>query len=155
MAILLLVLAGCESTSMDNDSAGNGAMMDDNGMTADNNGAMTSDDGMMQNDGSSQNEIATPYVTFNLNGYNYAFSMDGVEAQTLTVNNGDFVRVELTSTNGFHDWVVDEFNAATERVQTGQTTYIEFVADQTGTFEYYCSVGQHRANGMWGNLVVQ
>jgi plastocyanin len=29
------------------------------------------------------------------------------------------------------------------------------VADKKGTFEYYCSVGQHRALGMKGKLVVE
>ena len=34
-------------------------------------------------------------------------------------------------------------------------TFVEFTVDKTGTFEYYCSVGQHRANGMVGNLIVE
>ena len=94
-------------------------------------------------------------VTFQLTGENFAFFMDGEEQPELHVKQGDTVRIELTSTDGFHDWVVDEFDAATDRVRTGETATVEFVADQTGTFEYYCSVGSHRANGMWGNLVVE
>lgn len=42
----------------------------------------------------------------------------------------------------------------TTQVNTGATTSVEFVADQVGNFEYYCSVGQHRANGMVGTLTV-
>lgn len=34
-------------------------------------------------------------------------------------------------------------------------TSVTFVADTLGTFEYYCSVGNHRAQGMVGNLVVE
>ncbi|MFH1978731.1 MAG: hypothetical protein ABIJ92_05380 [Candidatus Aenigmatarchaeota archaeon] len=95
-----------------------------------------------------------PDVTFILRGEDFKFLLDGEEAPDLTVNEGDTVRIEFTSTQGFHDWVVDEFDAATERVQTDVSTFVEFVADQKGTFEYYCSVGSHRANGMKGNLIV-
>lgn len=95
-------------------------------------------------------------VTFELTGENFAFFMNGEEAPELRVNYGDVVRIEFTSTSGTHDWVVDEFSAATEIVTAADgMTYVEFVADEVGTFEYYCSVGQHRANGMVGNLVVE
>lgn len=92
--------------------------------------------------------------TFVLTGENFKFLMDGQEAPELIVNEGDKVIIEFTSTSGFHDWVVDEFNAATEKVNEGQSTSVEFIANKKGTFEYYCSVGQHRANGMFGNLTV-
>jgi plastocyanin len=64
------------------------------------------------------------------------------------------VTVNFTSDQWFHDWVVDEFDAATEKVETWGTTSVTFVADQVGEFEYYCSVGAHRANGMVGMLIV-
>lgn len=93
--------------------------------------------------------------TFMVEGVNFDFLMDGVENPDIVVNEGDLVRIEFTSADGFHDWVVDEFNAATQQVNTGGKTSVEFIADKKGTFEYYCSVGQHRANGMVGNLIVQ
>jgi len=34
------------------------------------------------------------------------------------------------------------------------TSFVEFVADQTGTFEYYCNMPGHRANGHVGTLIV-
>lgn len=34
-------------------------------------------------------------------------------------------------------------------------TSVTFVADETGTFEYYCSVGNHRGQGMIGKLIVE
>lgn len=94
-------------------------------------------------------------TTFTLTGENFKFLMDGKEAPELKVKVGDTVRIEFTSTSGFHDWVVDEFNAATEKVKDGESTSVEFVADKAGTFEYYCSVGSHRDMGMKGNLVVE
>ncbi|MFH1409197.1 MAG: multicopper oxidase domain-containing protein [Nanoarchaeota archaeon] len=98
---------------------------------------------------------ADKVVTFIVTGEDYAFFINGMEAPELRVNVGDTVRIEFTATQGFHDLVVDEFNAATERVRDGGSTTVEFVADKAGTFEYYCSVGSHRANGMWGNLIVE
>jgi plastocyanin len=88
---------------------------------------------------------------FTVDGSNFAFSL-----KEIRVNEGDTVRITLTNGSTMpHDWRVDEFNAATAIVQPGQETTMEFVADQAGTFEYYCSVGQHRQLGMVGNLIVE
>ncbi|HLD28475.1 MAG TPA: plastocyanin/azurin family copper-binding protein [Patescibacteria group bacterium] len=87
---------------------------------------------------------------FDISGRNFVFSMEEI-----IVNVGDTVRINFTSESGFHDWVVDKFNAATNQVNTGDSTSVEFVADTAGVFEYYCSVGNHRAQGMFGQLIVQ
>ena len=88
-------------------------------------------------------------VLINVTGENFKFM-----PTTITVKKGQTVKINFESTAGFHDFVVDEFNTKTTQVNTGGTTSVEFVADQVGTFEYYCSVGQHRANGMVGKFVV-
>ncbi|HIH12080.1 TPA: hypothetical protein HA241_07870 [Candidatus Woesearchaeota archaeon] len=100
-------------------------------------------------------ETTTNIKTFVLTGENFKFIMEGEDNSVLRVKQGDRVRIEFTSTSGFHDWVVDEFGARTEKVKTGLSSSIEFVADKKGTFEYYCSVGAHRAEGMKGNLIVE
>jgi plastocyanin len=87
---------------------------------------------------------------FDVGGQNFGFNMKEIK-----VRQGDTVVINFTSTGGFHDWVVDEFNARTSRVNTGETSSVTFVADKVGTFEYYCSVGQHRANGMVGRLIIE
>ena len=87
---------------------------------------------------------------FNLTGKMFAFSQTEIR-----VNKGDTVTINFSSTEGFHDWTVDEFNARTKQVNTGEPASVTFTADKTGTFEYYCSVGQHRAMGMKGNLIVK
>jgi plastocyanin len=89
-----------------------------------------------------------------------SFTLDASEfkydMKTLTVKKGDTVKITLTNSGKMmHDWAVDEFNAKTKRITNGQTDTVTFVADKTGTFEYYCSVGQHRANGMTGKLTVE
>lgn len=89
-------------------------------------------------------------VVVNLTGHNFAF-----DQKEIRVKKGDTVVVNFTSTDGFHDFKIDEFNAATARVSTGQTSSVTFVADKAGSFEYYCSVGSHRAMGMVGTLIVE
>lgn len=88
---------------------------------------------------------------FNLTGENFAFSED-----ELVVNEGDLVRVTFSSTQGTHDFVIDEFDVETDTVdpKDGEVV-IEFIADQAGEFEYYCSVGNHREQGMFGTLIVE
>lgn len=93
-------------------------------------------------------------------GVEKEFTLDsfefGYDQKTLTVKKGDTVTLTLTNSGKMmHDWILDEFNAKTKQIKAGETDSITFVADQAGTFEYYCSVGQHRANGMAGKLIVE
>jgi plastocyanin len=101
-----------------------------------------------------ETSTGTADVTFVITGEPFKFVMDGVENPTLNVKQGDRVRIDYTTTEGFHDWKVDEFNAATGQVGAGESSSVEFVADKKGTYEYYCSVGSHRQMGMKGQLVV-
>jgi nitrosocyanin len=73
----------------------------------------------------------------------------------IRVKKGDRVKVVLASKDMVHDFVVDELGIRTPIIKAGETGEVEFTADKTGTFEYYCSVGQHRANGMVGKLIVE
>lgn len=87
---------------------------------------------------------------FNVTGKDYEFSITEIR-----VKEGDTVVINFTSTNGFHDWVVNEFAVGTERVTKGNSSSTTFVADKKGEFEFYCSVGSHRAKGMIGTLIVE
>jgi len=87
---------------------------------------------------------------FKLEAVNFSFS-----EKEIRVKKGDTVRITVVNAGGFHDWVLDEFELATERLQAGESQTIEFVADKEGEFEYYCSVGTHRAQGQVGTLVVE
>ena len=73
----------------------------------------------------------------------------------IEVNLGDTVRVTYVNGGGRHDWVLDEFDVATAVISGGQSETVEFVADQAGTFEFYCSVPGHRQAGMVGTLIVR
>lgn len=80
---------------------------------------------------------------------NFAYSIEAIEAKR-----GDTVRITLTNTQGMHDLVVEGYEVGTEVLSAGESETIEFVVDEEGTFEYYCSVGTHREIGMVGTLTV-
>lgn len=86
---------------------------------------------------------------FTVTGSNFSFA-----PSTLTVKKGDTIKITFKNDNGTHDFRIDEFNVATAKIGTGQEETVTFVADKAGTFEYYCSVGNHRAMGMKGTLTV-
>ena len=73
----------------------------------------------------------------------------------IKVKKGETVKITLKNVEGVHNWKLDEFSAGTKNLQAGQEETIEFVADKTGEFEYYCSVGNHRQLGMVGTLTVE
>ena len=87
---------------------------------------------------------------FKIEGVPYSFSLTEIR-----VLKGDVVKIEFTTKQGIHDWVLDEFNVRTPQLSQGQSNTVEFVADKTGTFEYYCSIGNHRQMGMVGKLIVE
>lgn len=73
----------------------------------------------------------------------------------IRVKKGEPVKIVLNSVDMMHDFVIDELDVRTDIIKSGETTEVEFTADTTGEFEFYCSVGQHRANGMVGTLIVE
>lgn len=99
---------------------------------------------------SASSSPAVQVKVFNVSGKPFSFDLTEIK-----VKKGDTVKIVFTNTEGTHDWVIDEFNARTPVIQANKTAEVQFVADKTGTFEYYCSVGQHRAMGMKGKLVVE
>ncbi len=88
--------------------------------------------------------------TFAVEGSPFMFSVKEIK-----VKNGDTVKVVFTNKNGMHDFVIDEFNAKTKQLKAGEAEEVTFVASKSGTFEYYCSVGNHRQQGMVGKLIVE
>ncbi len=153
-SLLLLLGAGCSAT------ANVDADIDDTTDAAEE--ATTSeletakeDDGIVAdittNEGTTTLELDATASTqlFTVTGTNFAFA-----PSAMTVKKGDNVVITFKNGDGFHDFVIDELNVRTAQIQDGAQETVTFVADKAGTFEYYCSVGQHRAMGMKGTLTV-
>ena len=71
----------------------------------------------------------------------------------ITVNKGDTVRIKVTNKKGSHDFKLDEYDIF-EETPLDQEVVIEFVADKSGSFVYYCNQPGHRQAGHWGTLIV-
>ncbi len=86
-----------------------------------------------------------------IEGSEFTFSL-----ASLTLKKDEKVRLKFINTGKMmHDFVVDELSVSTQKISSGQTDVIEFTPDKTGTFEFYCSIGEHRAKGMKGMLTVE
>lgn len=94
------------------------------------------------------NAVASQEVT--VNASNFSFSPSEIK-----VKQGQPVKIIFNNKDGFHDLVIDEFNVNTGRINGGQSKTIEFTPTKTGNFFYYCSVGDHRAQGMQGTIIVE
>lgn len=68
---------------------------------------------------------------------------------------GDKIKVVMSSKDMMHDFVIDELDVKLPITKSGETNEVEFTVTKAGTFEFYCSVGQHRKNGQVGTLVVK
>ncbi len=124
-----LVFAGCSSSATQED---------------------TSEDSILQKT-QAQEEISDQEIqVIEVDSFSFGYSIEEIK-----VKKGVPVKIILTNSGGFHDWVVDEFDARTSKISEGDTTEVIFTPDEIGEFEFYCSVGSHRAQGMVGTLIVE
>lgn len=79
------------------------------------------------------------------------------EPSILRVNVGDTVRITINSVGAgmMHNFALDEYDIELLPIPGGESTSFEFVATTAGTFEYYCSVMDHRQMGQVGTLIVE
>jgi len=85
-----------------------------------------------------------------IDSYKWGFTQSPVN-----INKGDKVRVRVTSSSGIHGIAIPDFGVATSRISPGQEQVVEFVADKSGSFDYFCNVpcgSGHRS--MRGQIVV-
>lgn len=82
--------------------------------------------------------------------------IDGVVNPELRAEVGDTVRLTVVNGNAMlHDLTIDEFDVFSgELTGAEETATVEFVVQQPGEFNYYCSVPGHKQAGMQGVLRV-
>lgn len=86
-----------------------------------------------------------------VSGTEFAFT-----PKTLSVKQGEKVKIIFTNDGKFpHNLTIDELNVATKTIGVGQTDTVEFMAEKSGSFVMYCSVSNHRQQGMEGKVSVQ
>lgn len=92
--------------------------------------------------------VAAKYRSFNISVTGSAFTPD-----TVAVNQGDTVNLEITATGGSYDFTQPDFgfNAS---LPVGQTKTIQFQATASGKFIFYCSSCGGPSKGPVGYLLV-
>ena len=74
---------------------------------------------------------------------------------TMTVNEGDKVKLNIKSIDVTHGFRIFEFGVS-ERLTPGKTTTVEFIADKKGEYTFFCTVPCGKGhNGMRGKLIVE
>lgn len=74
----------------------------------------------------------------------------------LEVEEGEVVQINVVNGDGaVHDLVISAFDVQSDQiVGEGSSTAVVFRANESGTFEYLCSLPGHKAAGMVGTLIV-
>lgn len=95
-------------------------------------------------------EVAAETKTFDVVASQFAFS-----PETITVNEGDTVVLNLTTSDVPHGFSLADFDVSAT-ITPGKTKTVQFVADQTGSFNFTCSVvcGSGHSS-MSGTLIVE
>lgn len=96
--------------------------------------------------------VGVPAKEFSMTAY-YDAEGKHFSLKEINVKKGDLVRVKVTNTKGMHDFSLDEYGIR-QNLPLNQEVVVEFTADKTGEFIYYCSMPGHRAGGQWGTLRV-
>lgn len=88
--------------------------------------------------------------TIKIEAGSYYYNPDEIKVRV-----GEKVRIILTAVDMMHDFNIDELGVKIPVTPAGETSEVEFTVDEPGEYEYYCSVGQHRALGQVGTLIVE
>ncbi|MEX0896240.1 MAG: cupredoxin domain-containing protein [Patescibacteria group bacterium] len=97
-------------------------------------------------DADTEAEVRT--ITIEAGSYYY-------EPAEIRVQQGETVRLELTSSDMVHNLIIDELDISIPMTNAGETNSVEFTADQPGTYTYFCGVDGHREAGQIGQLIIE
>lgn len=82
--------------------------------------------------------------------YNWGITMNPV-----TLNKGDTVKLTVKVKDGRHQLAMPAFDVKTDELGAGEETTLTFVADEAGSFDYFCSLPCGKGHkDMRGKLVV-
>ncbi|MEF8880794.1 MAG: plastocyanin/azurin family copper-binding protein [Candidatus Nanohaloarchaea archaeon] len=137
---LLIVTSGCVNSTTDSPEQDN--QMPESPETDGADQANSSD----QEADSSSDEVDR---TIQVAGGSYYFNPDNID-----IEQGQTVKFVLQNDGGFHDMVIPEMNAGTDRINSGETDSFTVTFEETGEFEFICTVGTHAQQGMRGTINV-
>lgn len=82
-------------------------------------------------------------------GYGRTFEPD-----TIAIEAGETIEFVFSNTGGTHDFVIPSLGVGTEIIGEGETDSFTYTFEEPGVFEFICSVGNHAAEGMVGEIIV-
>lgn len=82
-------------------------------------------------------------------GGNYYFESDNIEVEV-----GEEVEFVFENQGGQHDLVIPNYNVGTDVINTGESDSFIYSFDETGEYDFICSVGNHAQQGMTGTIEV-
>ena len=82
-------------------------------------------------------------------GYGRTFEPNVIEIEV-----GETIEFVFTNTGGTHDFIIPSLDVGTEVISEGETDSFIYTFEEPGTFEFICSVGNHAAEGMVGEIIV-
>lgn len=93
--------------------------------------------------------------TVNVTGGNIWYEIDGErEDLELEFEEGETVRFNFENVAGTHNLKIPALNAGTETFTAEGTRSFVVTFDQTGEYEFICSVGNHAEQGQRGLITV-
>ncbi|MBP9758485.1 S-layer homology domain-containing protein [Candidatus Dojkabacteria bacterium] len=97
--------------------------------------------------------ICTSTIDYTLTLDNYSF-----KPQVIIARPGQKLNIKLYSEYGFHNFVLEELGIHSENISTGESDQVEVIIPidtvQNKTYEFYCSIGDHKAKGMIGYIQI-
>lgn len=154
--VLGLVLAGCNLQSENQNGQANETAESTTANATENQDSNSADNGeaMMGDSDTADDQMMADVINMTVDMFEFGYT-----PEVLTAEPGQTLEITLTNSDGFHDFVIDELNVASEKTNEGEitTVTIEIPEDtESGSeFAYYCSVGSHREMGMEGVLVIE
>lgn len=74
----------------------------------------------------------------------------------ISLTKGETVKITFKNTGTLpHNLTIAELRVSTKTVGGGQEDSVTVTADKTGTYTFYCDVGNHRQQGMEGKVKVE
>lgn len=84
-------------------------------------------------------------------GDEYSFS-----PSSLTLRAGEKIKLIFNNVGSLpHNFTIEGLGVTTKTIGGGKSDRIEFTVEKSGTYATFCSVGNHRAQGMEGALEVE
>jgi plastocyanin len=93
--------------------------------------------------------------TISITGY----SNISYDTEEVSVARGETIEFVYINEGGVHNLVLEENGEDVTRTETlssnGETDSFTYTFEEEGEYEFYCSVGSHRAQGMEGKINLQ